>query len=234
MKQITLPILTVIFGLLIGLFVTVQWKSKTSRATDPVYSFVTLRQTKDELKNEQSQLKLKISELQKQITNIQNNLKESQKSSKEQIEYLEKLKKEAGLTDVFGTGIVITLDDAKTFPASSNSIAHASDMRDLTNVLWRVGASAISINNERITIFTSIDSVINTVMINNRKMTAPFIIAVLGEPKTLSDAVDKSKELDNLKNRVKEEGLKFEVKAVEQINIAAYNGSLNIEFSKKQ
>lgn len=233
MKQTLLPLISIIFGILIGLFVTVQWKSQPSRATDPVFSYLTLRQNKEDLQKKQNLLKQQISDLQKQISEIQNTLKETQFSSKEQVEYLEKLKTQAGLSDISGRGIVITLDDAKTYPASSNSIAHASDMRDLTNVLWRAGAKAISINNERIINFTSIDSVINTVMINNRKMTAPFIIAVVGEPKILREKVETSKDLDNLKVRIKEEGLKFEIKEIENLNIAAYNGSLNLEFSQK-
>ncbi|PIR71313.1 MAG: hypothetical protein COU44_00365 [Candidatus Nealsonbacteria bacterium CG10_big_fil_rev_8_21_14_0_10_40_24] len=179
-------------------------------------------------------MKNQISLLQNQILDIGQKLKKTQSSSRQQVDQLAVLKDKTGLTELRGKGVVITLDDSAQFPASSNSIAHAADMRDLVNFLWTQGVSGIAINNERIVASTSIDCIVNTVMINNTKMTTPFVMSVVSDNKDLKGYIEKNDNLTSIWQRVKNEGLKFAIIESDNIILPVYKGSLVVDYAQLQ
>ncbi len=100
----------------------------------------------------------------------------------------------AGLTDLEGSGIIVTLKDG----AKSDSpltyddgygIVHDSYILTLINELRASGAEALAINNERILATSEIRCVGPTVSINNTKIAAPFEIKAIGDPDTLENAL---------------------------------------------
>lgn len=218
-----------ILGVGIGLLLTSQWKTEPPRASsDPVNSYISLKGTKDILTNEQTDLKSEIADKQKQIAVAQEILKKYS-SSKKTIEELENDKKRLGLTEIKDSGITITIDDSKSSGATVDSIAHAADLRDSVNFLWGVGAEAISINGERIVFASSIDCIVNTILINSTRTTAPFIINAIGDSKILEQQLNNPNNLKDIKKRVKNEGLVFKVATSKDITIPAYKGSFVLE-----
>lgn len=231
--KIKISFWVILIGILIGLFITIQLKSRPHRTSStPLASLTLLKENQEKLSKEQADLKNQISTLQKEISQIQERLKKTQATSREKVEELETLKIKAGMTEVKGAGVIITLDDSAKYPATSNSIAHAADMRDLVNFLWTIGAQAMAINNERIVSTSSIDCLVNTVMVNNTKMTTPFIILVVGEPKTLREKVESRENLPSIWQRVKEEDLKFEILENYNLTLPAYKGSLPVDYAQ--
>ena len=83
-----------------------------------------------------------------------------------------------GLTDVTGSGIVITLKDNNNVKRSNLEpldnielyLVHAGDLVEVINALRNAGAEAISINGQRITNFTSVYCAGNVVVINGEKI----------------------------------------------------------------
>lgn len=221
-----------ILGIGVGLFLTAQWKTKPPRASsDPVNSYISLKDTKDILIEEQINLKSDIADLQSQISDKQNILKKNT-SSKKTIEEIEEYKKRLGLTKMQGSGVIITMDDAKNSLANIDSITHAADLRDLVNFLWNLGAGAISINGERIVNTTSIDCIVNTILINTTHTTAPFTIEAVGDGKILESQLNNVNNLKDIKKRVKNEGLVFSAASSKEITINEYKGSFVVENAK--
>ena len=224
-----------IIGMVVGLLVTAQLKSKPQRpSSTPLSNYTLLKENQENLTKEQADLKNQISLLQNQILDIGQKLKKTQSSSRQQVDQLAVLKDKTGLTELRGKGVVITLDDSAQFPASSNSIAHAADMRDLVNFLWTQGVSGIAINNERIVASTSIDCIVNTVMINNTKMTTPFVMSVVSDNKDLKGYIEKNDNLTSIWQRVKNEGLKFAIIESDNIILPVYKGSLVVDYAQLQ
>ncbi len=102
----------------------------------------------------------------------------------------------AGMTDLVGNGVVITVNDGNPSQLpegivadSGYGIVHDSYILSLLNELRSAGAEAISINDERILSMSEIRCAGPTISINNTKKAAPFEIKVIGDPETLENAL---------------------------------------------
>lgn len=221
----------IIIGILIGLLMTAQWKTPQRRSVNPVASFVALRDTNSELTKEQAALKAEIKVLRGKIDEATKLLKQD-RISRELAERTEVLKQKIGLTKVTGRGIKIELNDAPSGQGSPDNITHAADLRDIVNVLWRSGAEAISINNERIVGNTAIDCIVNTILINSTKTTTPFSILAIGEAETLAGAINNKDNLPDLWRRVSDEGMVFKITQEKKVEIMGFSGSFNIKWAK--
>lgn len=226
-----LSILLLITGLVLGLFLTAQWRAKPSRVTSPILPYAGLKETRDILQSENDNLKKQITDLQKQVTQDQELLKKAKITSTSSLDDLEKLKDKIALTSLKGDGVTITLADSDISPASNDTIVHASDLRDLINFLWSYGVSGIATNDQRVSAFTSIDCIVNTILINNARLTSPFKIKVIGNPNELTKLLNDPNLLIDLHRRQKL-GLKFDIAPVKDITLPAFNGSYNIQFAK--
>ena len=218
-------------GVAIGIFLTAQWRTMPSRASDPIISYSSLIQTKEKLITQQNQLKENITDLNKQIDAAQQELKKYT-GSKDKVEEIEKDEDDIGLSEMKGNGVVITFDDAKKKETNSESISHAADLRDIVNFLWGQGAEAVSINDERIIFNTSIDCIVNTILINSTKTVPPFKIKAIGDASVLESALNNTNYLSNIHNRVETEGLVFNIEKSDNVIIEPYTGSLNIKYAK--
>ena len=136
------------------------------------------------------------------------------------------------MTPLAGEGIMVTLADADNNIADSNSIAHAADMRDLVNLLWANGATAISVNDQRIVATTSIDCIVNTVMINNVRTVPPFDIRAIGDRRRMAETVRDENKLSDIYARVKNEGLVFQITEQKKVEVPAYSGTFIVEYAK--
>jgi uncharacterized protein YlxW (UPF0749 family) len=223
-------VILVVLGIGLGLFITAQWRTKTLRVSNAVIPYVALQDTRNKLTENQKNLKKQITDLQNQIKDDQNKLK-LQNKSKQKIEEVELYKEKVGLSELKGDGVTIVLDDSKVGMSNSDSITHAADLRDIVNFLWGLGAEAISINNERIVYSTSIDCIVNTVLINSTKTTAPFTISAIGESKRITDELNNENNLKDLHKRIRSDGIIFQVNIQKDITMPVFNGSFPIKFA---
>ncbi|MCL5411031.1 MAG: DUF881 domain-containing protein [Patescibacteria group bacterium] len=207
----------------IGVLITAQWRSIPDRVTNPVAPYSSLKETKDSLYTEQSQLKSEIKNLQLSIEKAQNQSQDVTLTKKELADLSTK-KSQAGLTKLNGEGIIVTLDDSKTGPATEDSIVHAADLRDVVNLLWESGAEGISINNQRVVINTAIDCIVNTILVNDIRLTTPFRIEAVGNQSVMYERVSNSGILPNIHQR-KSLGLIFNVDKNNDITLPVFDGS---------
>ena len=166
-------------------------------------------------------------ELQQQIEKATENNSELEEA-KNQINDGNKI---IGLTEVTGTGVVITVSDSDIDPNtvidSSKLLVHDSDILKIVNELKNAGAEAISINGQRVILTTSIICGGNIINVNGERIGAPFEIKAIGSPEALANLSRPGGWLSILKDR----GVKVsEPKKSNSITIPKYSGVLNFKY----
>ncbi len=107
------------------------------------------------------------------------------------LEDLERYKIMAGLTELKGRGVEIVLTDKPDFDLltdPSDSIVHDADMRYAFRLLLENGATAISVNGMRLVNKTSILCIGPTILVNDNRLTPPYVIHALGDTERMYQA----------------------------------------------
>jgi uncharacterized protein YlxW (UPF0749 family) len=107
---------------------------------------------------------------------------------------LQEARTQAGLTEVTGPGVFITLADSKKQPMlgvdPQSYLIHDRDINDVINELKASGAEAVAVGNQRVVASTSIRCAGPVALVNEVKETAPFVIRAIGDPATLLNALN--------------------------------------------
>ena len=116
------------------------------------------------------------------------------KSIKALMEYeLSYLKDITGESKVIGNGIIITIKDSENEVEENQNpnelIVHDIDILRIVNDLKKAGATAISINGERLLALSQIKCSGATIKVNDTTYGQPFIIKAIGELDTLKASV---------------------------------------------
>ncbi|OQB06067.1 MAG: hypothetical protein BWY19_00496 [bacterium ADurb.Bin212] len=233
LKFVSIRFVYIIIGIAMGLLIIAQFRTVPDRITNPETPKLSLRETRNILYDEQIKLNDEIKRLSQENQQLNDEIKSKNFINVEMSE-LEWQRKLAGLSDVSGRGVEITLNDSDSGPVSEDTIVHASDLRDVVNYLWAGGAEAISINDQRIVATTAIDCVVNTILINNVKLSNPFKITAIGNSEKMMALLSSSLSLSDLKKRVKANGVLFTVKSRDSLKIKSYVGSFTVISGQKQ
>jgi len=127
----------------------------------------------------------------------------------------------AGMTDVHGKGIIVTIDDAsiplkdRENSNSNDFVIHQQDIVAIINELRKGGAEAISINGERVVSSSAQICAGPTIIINHKKYITPFEIKAIGDPQLLFDTLVNSPKYVELK----EFSLPISIKTFEDIQV---------------
>ena len=226
-KVIALRSLIAIFCIGFGILISAQFRSLPTRVLNPIAPYASLKETKNELYSEQDELKDQITTLQESVRQVQKE-KESTILSKDEIEILAEQKTIAGLTRLNGPGVIVILDDSKIANASEQSIVHAADLRDVIGLLWASGAEGIEINGQRIVLSSAVDCIVNTILVNNVRITTPFHIEATGDQNKMFVNLKDKTRLNDLWNRVSVEGVVLSIEKNSDITLPAYNGYFSI------
>lgn len=187
-------ILILVFG--------VTWQIKGVKKNNAVENQLSNRveTLQQDYKNEMEKnenLMQQIIELQNDLTKYREEVTQSGGVAKILKEELGRAEMVAGLTDVTGSGVIVTLKDGSTanqgvgniVSDSGYGIVHDSYVLMFLNELRAAGAEALAINDERILATSEIRCAGPTISINNTKKAAPFEIKVIGDPDTLENAL---------------------------------------------
>ncbi|HMR01329.1 MAG TPA: DUF881 domain-containing protein [Candidatus Gracilibacteria bacterium] len=232
-KDWKLSAVFVVTGLFIGALLTVQFQSSIPSST---FLSDELRAQKDLIDgyvDDQGLLKSKIIGLRTEISEAQERAEASIQSAN--LETLKALKEEIGLTSLRGPGVEIVIDDGifvnRDNPDTvSQSLVHASDLRDIVNILRTARVQAISINGQRVIATTSISSVGNTILVNNFHLLPPFTVSALGDPEVVMQRLNDPTALPDLAKRTKDLNIQFMAQSKEGILIPEYSGNLSSQY----
>ncbi|MCI8352111.1 MAG: DUF881 domain-containing protein [Clostridia bacterium] len=146
---------------------------------------------------------------------------EKQKRLKELNTYL-------GLTDVTGSGVIITVkDNMNSKFVTSSDLVHDGDLRAIINEIKNIGADAISINGQRIVPSTVISCAGAIVQINGESIGAPFVIEAIGNEGLESNLLRPGSFIDKYGDQIS-----ITVKKSDNITIKKYNGVLTNKYIK--
>lgn len=228
----------IIAGLILGFFFAAQWNiSPDDSALPPLRTREDLAVTIRHLEQEQEDLKQEIERLRRKLEEQQQQAAANTRLLAGLTEELEAQRAAAGLYPFKGPGIRVILADSdrETLPPDADAnlyIIHEYDLRDTVNSLWTASAEAIAINGERIVHTTSIYCVGSTVLINDTRLSSPYIIEIIGDPGSLEKALNSTPYLQDLRARAKSYGLQFRVVREKEITIPAYRGSFTIRHAR--
>lgn len=223
MKKDKMLMYGVICVICIILFTVIFAQFKTIEESD-ITGIRTARE--EELQTILSSMKTKYEELEGKYIDTQNKISEYEKmiSSNEKSSILleEELKQTemlVGKTDVVGQGIIITLQD------NDKRSIEPSDLRTLVNELKLAGAEAISINDKRIINMSHIVDVGGNIMIDDERISSPYVVKAIGDQTYLSSAL--SLKNSGFIDTLKKVGKTIEMKTDSKISISAYNSRKN-------
>lgn len=99
----------------------------------------------------------------------------------------------AGLVELIGPGVQITLDDSTRVATGeedpNNFFIHEQYIREILNALWNGGAEAIAVNGQRVTTHTEVFCGGSFIQINGTRQMPPYVIGAIGDSRNLSAAL---------------------------------------------
>jgi uncharacterized protein YlxW (UPF0749 family) len=145
----------------------------------------------------------------------------------------------AGLVAVHGPGVTARLNDAPrladgTRPAGSpdDLVVHQQDVQAVVNALWAGGGEAMSIMGVRVISTSAVRCVGNTLLLDGRVYSPPFVVMAIGDPVLLQHALDASDGVRAFRQAATDFGLGYEVKVEGDVTVPAYEGSVALRSAR--
>ncbi len=216
----------------LGFAMSIQFNSVRSRPTEESLNARTedLQKMLTAEKEKTGALQEQIQQMQTTIDNYRESIEQTGSTYKGMEADLARAENIAGLTDVYGPGVSVTLEDAKitgNVVSPETFIIHDSDVRAVVNELLAAGAEAISINDERVISTTAIRCVGPVLLVNNVKSGTPFVIKAIGNPVTLENSLNMTGGIVNELRSVK---IGVSIQKMDRIDIKAYSGAVNFNY----
>lgn len=171
-----------------------------------------------------------ITELEDRIAEYESAAQDEGKLSDAMYRELERARNLAGLTELEGAGVIITVNLISYQEWGEVGIIRSvydEDLLMLVNELNAAGAEAIAINDERIISTSEIRNAGDYIVINTNRYSVPFEIKAVGNPDTLEASL---KLLGGVADNLSEE-LEIKIRREERIRIPKYNGPLQYEYA---
>ncbi len=148
---------------------------------------------------------------------------------------------DAGLTDVTGRSLTVTLDDAplrepddpvwQTMSAN-DVIVHQADLQAVVNALWTGGAEAMQVMDQRIINTSSIQCVGNTLLLQGRVYSPPYVITAVGPVKKMRKALRRDPDVASYRSWAGAVGLGYDVQRTRDTTIPAYSGPISLQYAQ--
>jgi len=151
---------------------------------------------------------------------------------------VEQLEVPAGLEALRGPGLTVTLDDAPSESIESSGedpnllVVHQQDIQAVVNSMWAGGAEGMTIQGQRVISTTGIKCVGNTVVLHGIPYSPPYVITAVGDPAAMLSSISESPYIDIYLQYVERYGLGWEVEPRTEVNIPAYEGTLDLDYAR--
>ena len=136
-----------------------------------------------------------------------------------------------------GPGVVVTLNDAPIEQQASSGrdvedlIVHQQDLQAVVNALWAGGATNIALMGQQIISTSAVRCVGNTVRLQGRLYSPPYVVTAVGDPEVLEAALDASRGVTAYKSYQKY-GLGYDLDVTDDAVVPAYTGSLELQHAR--
>lgn len=146
---------------------------------------------------------------------------------------------DAGLTAATGKVVTVTLNDShrdpSTLPEGANLdwlVVHQQDVQAVVNALWAGEATAMMLMDQRVISTSAVRCVGNTLLLQGRVYSPPFVIKAMGSPAKLRKALNDNPDVRNYRAYVPLAGLGYDVQTSDKETFPAYQGALDLKYAK--
>jgi uncharacterized protein YlxW (UPF0749 family) len=147
---------------------------------------------------------------------------------------ISQLEQATGLTPVTGSALRIALDDAPREPGSplpdgvgpDDLVVHQQDVQSVVNAMWRGGATAVQVMDQRIISTSAIRCVGNTLLLQGQVYSPPFIVMAVGNTSDLQQALKDEPGVSLYREYVKRLNLGWDVSILNKTTIPGWQGSI--------
>lgn len=235
MKKNSGIVLVSLLALFIGLIISIQ--VNTTQGSDqgglvPLAKAQGLEAELKKVRAEKEAATQQLIELEDMMEDIQKEKAQEDSTLKAILAEQEKYKIAAGLVEVRGPGVIVTLDDPEPDEFSdgySYLMSNYEQLLNLVNKLKDAGAEAISINGQRIIATTEISLAGDNVNINTIPTAPPYTIKAIGNPDTIESTITiRYGIIENLKKS----GVRVDIAKQDEMTIPRYNGVLRFRYAK--
>lgn len=144
------------------------------------------------------------------------------------------LEQVTGLTPVTGAALKISLNDAPRelgAPIASgispdDLVVHQQDVQAVVNAMWRGGATAIQVMDQRVISTSAIRCVGNTLSLQGRVYSPPFVVTAVGNISELQQALNSEPGVLLFREYVDRFNLGFDISIINEVTIPAWKGSI--------
>lgn len=231
---IFLGILAIGIGLMISIQInTTQGMEAEQGGLVPVSQIRAQETELSKLRKENSQLTQELIALEERLMKLQEDKAKEDDSLQAVLADQEKYKLAAGVVEVKGPGVIITLEDPavdEEIGDSYSELIYRYDLiLELVNRLREAGAEAISINGHRIVNTTEISLAGDNVNINGTPTAPPYAVKAIGKPDTMESALTiRFGILEQMQNY----GIRTDMIRQDEIVIPRYSGVITFRYAK--
>jgi len=154
-----------------------------------------------------------------------------------------RMKDPAGLMPAIGPGVTVTLSDAPQGTDSNTPdtvdnpnllLVHQQDIQAVVNAMWKGGASAITIQGQRVVSTTGIRCIGNSVQLQGVPYSQPYVISAVGDPTALQAAIDNDAYLQVYRDDADNPDINVGWDDVVETSITApgYDGLLGLQYAR--
>lgn len=236
MKKISGMIVIGLLAMFIGLVISIQ--ITTTQGSDqggliPVAKAQGYLEELRKVRAEKDAALQQLNELEERLDKIEKEKADEDFFLKGVVTDLEKYKMAAGVVDVKGPGVVITVDDpipTEEFSEEYSVIMLRYELLlSLVNKLKDAGAEAISINGQRIIATTEISLAGDNVNINTIPTAPPYIIKAIGNPDTIESTLTIR---FGIIEQMKSYNLRISIVKTDAVEIPRYSGILTYRYAE--
>jgi len=216
-------------GLAIGILLTFQWRINKNATISPYL------QQKQILVSQVNQAREERDALKKELNDLR--VQFDRTAGGQQVapfkEELERVRIEAGLVDVNGPGIEVTLNDSKRVVQPGENpnlyVLHDEDILNVLNELKAAGAEALSINGQRMLATSEIRCIGPTILTNKSyRLTPPFIIRALGDQDNMVNSLQMR---GGIIEQLSFWGIQVSIRRVDNLAVPAYSGTIKFDYA---
>jgi uncharacterized protein YlxW (UPF0749 family) len=212
-RNIALTLVCILLGIMLA------WQYKSINYNQSVLSLQNKRV--DELKDDYITLQKQKNDLQEKLKILEEQNKTYEKvkagdseAARQIQESLQRARVFAGLTDVKGKGVIVTLENNGYLSVEDR------DILDVINELRAAGAQAISVNGERIVAMSEVrEAGQYYIMVNGKQMQSPYTIKAISDPDDLERCL---RLIGGVLEGLEEDQLKVDVKKSDNIEIQRF------------
>lgn len=152
----------------------------------------------------------------------------------------DKLAVDAGMDPMHGPGLVVTLNDAQRdaegrFPRDASPddlVVHQQDIEGVLDALWSAGAEGIQMQDQRIIGTSAPRCVGNTLLLNGRTYSPPYVVTAIGDAGAMQAALAASPLVTLYKQYVVRFGLGYTEQPRPLIDLVGHSEPVRMKFAK--